>query len=161
MKGIIEKARLPNKENRMVIKCCNIVCVLILIFLSGCTSLGHESRTQPQIELNFTNKPSKVSLEGSGELMIAVELMLVSNGINVVPSPIQIDPKTNEKKIATRYSINATSTDLDVCIPEGSRQMNFTITVNDLQENQRLFFMNGNYGCKNTIVNRFKKWFFQ
>lgn len=137
-----------------------VIGAIAIIFTSGCTSLGHESRTTPQIDLKFPEKPTKVSLEGSGELLVAVELMLVSHGINVVPSLVQIDPKTNEKKIATRYTINATSTDLDVCIPEGSRQMNFTIAVNDIQENRRLFFMNGNYGCKNTIVNRFKEWFF-
>lgn len=138
-----------------------VIGTAVTICASGCTSLGHESRTKPQVELKLENKPTKVSLEGSGELMIAVELMLVSNGINVVPSPIQIDPNTNEKKIVTRYTITATSTDLDVCIPEGSRQMNFTIAVNDIQENRRLFFMNGNYGCKNTIVGRFGEWFFQ
>lgn len=135
--------------------------VLIFFVISGCTSLGHESRTKPQIALDFADKPNKVSLEGSGELMVAMELMLISRGINVVPSPIQIDGNTNEKEIASRYAITATSTDFDVCLPEGSRQMNFTVAVNDLQENQRLFFMNGNYGCKNTILNRFEEWFFQ
>jgi hypothetical protein len=136
-------------------------CISLLILLSGCTSLGHESRTNPQIELDFKDKPNTVSLEGSGELMVAVELMLVSRGINVVPSAIQMDPDTNERKIVTRYAINATSNDFDVCLPEGSRQMNFTISVNDLRDNQRLFFMNGNYGCKNTVVKRFSRWFFQ
>lgn len=138
-----------------------VIGVLSTVGVSGCTSLGHESRTQPQVALAFKGKPNKVSLEGSGELMIAVELMLVSKGINVVPSPIQIDPSTKEKKIVTRYTVTATSMDLDVCVPEGSRQMNFTIAVNDIEENRRLFFMNGNYGCKNTIVKRFGDWFFQ
>jgi hypothetical protein len=134
---------------------------LMFSLLVGCTSLGHESRTKPQIALDFPSKPNKVSVEGSGELMVATELMLVSRGINVVPSPVQIDSDTGERNIATRYAITATSTDFDVCIPEGSRQMNFTIVVNDLQENRRLFFMNGNYGCKDTIVSRFENWFFK
>ena len=138
-----------------------LIFALILSLLAGCTSLGHESRTKPQIALDFPNKPNKVSLEGSGELMVATELMLVSRGINVVPSPVQIDSDTGKKNIATRYAITATSTDFDVCVPEGSRQMNFTILVNDLQENQRLFFMNGNYGCKDTIVSRLEEWFFK
>jgi hypothetical protein len=145
----------------MAFKSFNVVWMLVFVFISGCTSLGHESRTSPQIALDLENKPSKVSLEGSGELMVAMELMLVSHGINVVPSSMQIDRDTKEKKIAVRYAINATSTDLDVCIPEGSRQMNFTISANDLQDNRRLFFMNGNYGCKNTIVRRFEQWFFR
>ena len=140
--------------------------LLLLLFcglavLSGCTSLGHEARAEPQLERQLSERPEVVSLEGSGELVIALELMLVSRGINVLPSAEQIVPETSSVKRVTRYTISATSVDFDVCIPEGSRQMNFYIAVTDLVENERLFVMNGNYGCKNTVVGRFERWFFE
>jgi len=132
-----------------------------LAILSGCTSLGHEARAEPQLERTLSERPQVVALEGSGELVIALELMLVSRGIDVLPSAEQIMPGTSSMKRVTRYAISATSVDLDVCIPEGSRQMNFYIAVTDLVENKRLFVMNGNYGCKNTVVGRFERWFFE
>lgn len=138
--------------------------VCLQLFVSGCTSLGHEGRTHPQIERQFSERPNEVVVTGSGELAIAVELMLVSHGIKVHASPIQLvhDPssKTYESKTTTRYIVNVTSTDLDSCIPEGSRQMNFYISVVDLFDNNRIFGMSGDYGCKNTIVKRFERWFF-
>ena len=85
-----------------------------LAVLSGCTSLGHEARAQPQLERQLPERPEVVSLEGSGELVIALELMLVSRGINVVPSAEQIVPETSSMKRVTRYAISATSVDLDV-----------------------------------------------
>jgi len=136
-----------------------LLCVLTL--LAGCTSLGHEARAQPQLERQLSERPEVVSLEGSGELVIALELMLVSRGITVLPSPKQVVPETSSMKTVTRYAVSATSVDFDVCIPEGSRQMNFYIAVTDLVENERIFVMNGNYGCKNTIIDRFERWFFK
>lgn len=135
----------------------------LIATFSGCTSLGHEERTQPQIERRLTELPKEVAVVGSGELAIAVELMLVSRGINVLPSPIQAVQVTNSAttKTVTRYVVNVASTDLDMCVPEGSRQMHFSISVVDVVENQRVFAMNGDYGCKNTIVKRFEGWFFR
>lgn len=135
----------------------------VIATFSGCTSLGHEVRTQPQIERQLTERPDEVAVVGSGELAIAVELMLVSHGVNVLPS-IQAVPVTSSNSVpakkVTRYLINAVSTDQDMCVPEGSRQMHFSISVVDVVENQRVFAMNGDYGCKNTIVKRFEGWFF-
>lgn len=48
-----------------------------------------------------------------------------------------------------------------MCVPEGSRQMHFHISVVDLVNNQRVLAMSGDYGCKDTIVKRFEQWFFQ
>lgn len=133
-------------------------------FVIGCTSLGHEGRAQPQIERQLSERPNEVAVTGSGELAIAVELMLVSHGINVHASPIQLiqdeSSKKYDTKTITRYIVNVASTDLDVCIPEGSRQMHFNISVVDLVNNQRIFGMSGDYGCKDTILKRFERWFF-
>ena len=133
---------------------------LTLLILSGCTSLGHEARTEPQIEKRLTQKPNRVYFTGSGELAIAIELLLTSNGIDVVYSTPQSGPTNSEADIknAVRYAINATSVDHDMCIPEGSRQMHFYISVVDIQDNKRVFAMSGDYGCKDTITNRFEKW---
>lgn len=135
-----------------------------LTLFAGCTSTGHEARTQPQIERKLAERPEEVAVAGSGELAIAIELLLVSRGIRVRASPIQAVPDKSSNsltpKTVTRYVVNATSVDLDVCVPEGSRQMHFHISVVDLVENQRVFAMSGDYGCKNTIVRRFEHWFF-
>lgn len=135
-----------------------------LLFFSGCTSVGHEARTEPQIERPLAEQPAIIAVNGSGELAIAIELLLVSRGIDVLASPIQVvsEESTNSyaTKTVTRYVVNATSVDHDVCVPEGSRQMNFHISVVDLIENQRVFAMSGDYGCKDTIVRRFESWFF-
>ena len=136
----------------------------LLLINAGCTSLGHEGRAQPQFERNLKEVPKSVAVVGAGELAIAVELMLVSQGVRVYPSPIQSvrDKASNSfvTKTVTRYVVNVSSTDLDVCLPEGSRQMHFSLSVADIVENQRVFAMSGDYGCKDTIINRFKHWYF-
>lgn len=143
---------------------CAIFFISTLLMFSGCTSVGHEARTKPQIEYPLSERPNVVAVVGSGELSIAVELMLVSNGIDVLASPTQLSKDSSGSqttKTVTRYVVNATSVDLEMCLPEGSRQMNFHISVIDLLENKRIFGMSGDFGCKDTVVRRFKQWFFQ
>jgi len=138
--------------------------LLLLALLTGCTSLGHEGRAQPQFERSIKEVPRSVAVVGSGELAIAVELMLVSEGVRVYPSPIQAvkEESSNSftQKTVVRYVVHVSSTDFDVCLPEGSRQMHFSLSVVDIVENQRVFSMNGDYGCKDTITKRFQRWFF-
>lgn len=142
----------------------SVFLVSTLLF-TGCTSLGHEGRMQPQIDRKLPTRPDVVSVSGTGELATAIELMLVSKGISVKASPIQAISQTQQNnrpfETVVRYAVNATSVDHDFCMPEGSRQMHFNISVVDLVENQRVFAMNGDYGCKDTIVNRFERWFFR
>ncbi|WP_427999960.1 hypothetical protein [Acidovorax sp.] len=137
----------------------------VSLILTACTSVGHLERTQPQIERKLANRPNVVAVVGSGELAVAVELLLVSKGISVRASPVQVtlDSNQNVKSSETvaRYVANVTSVDHDMCVPEGSRQMHFHISVVDLVSNERVFAMSGDYGCKNTIVQRFDRWFFQ
>jgi hypothetical protein len=139
-----------------------IAIALASFFTGGCTSIGHEERTEPQIEVSLAATPSIVAISGSGELSIAIELLLASRGVEVLLSPLQIDQKsTVPKGKPVRYAITATSVDLDMCIPEGSRQMHFHISVVDLMENKRVYAMSGDYGCKDTIVRTFEKWLFK
>lgn len=138
---------------------------LASLYMGGCTSLGHEGRTKPQIEVPLAASPSMVAVTGSGELSIAIELLLASRGVEVLLSPLQIDPKSSAQKDKlskpVRYAINATSVDQDMCVPEGSRQMHFHISVIDLMENKRVYAMSGDYGCKDTVVKEFEKWLFR
>lgn len=138
---------------------------LLAATLVGCTSLGHEERAQPQIERKLGARPDSVAVVGSGELSIAIELLLVSRGVAVHASPTQVvlgdDKRIQSSKTVARYVANVTSVDQDMCVPEGSRQMHFHISVVDLVNNQRVFGMSGDYGCKDTIVRRFEQWLFQ
>lgn len=140
--------------------------ILLLVFvLQGCTSLGHEGRTEPQIERKLPTRPDVIAVNGSGELSTAIELLLVSRGVSVRASPVQVvfdeNQKVKSSEAVSRYVANVTSVDHDMCIPEGSRQMHFHISVVDLVNNERIFAMSGDYGCKDTIVRRFENWFFQ
>lgn len=139
--------------------------LVISLILTGCTSVGHATRTQPQIERKLASRPDVVAVVGSGELAVAVELLLVSKGISVRASPVQVtldsDKNVKSSETVARYVANVTSVDHDMCVPEGSRQMHFHISVVDLASNERVFAMSGDYGCKNTIVQRFERWFFQ
>jgi len=54
---------------------------LLLLLNTGCTSLGHEGRAQPQFEQSLKKTPRSVAVVGSGELAIAVELILISEGV--------------------------------------------------------------------------------
>jgi len=137
----------------------------IVATLVGCTSLGHEERAQPQIERKLAARPDVIAVVGSGELSIAIELFLVSQGISVRASPVQVTldaaNKPRSSETVVRYVANVTSVDHDMCVPEGSRQMHFHISVVDLVNNERVFGMSGDYGCKDTIVRRFAHWFLQ
>jgi hypothetical protein len=133
--------------------------------LVGCTSLGHEGRAQPQIERKLAARPDVVVIVGSGELSTAIELLLISRGVSVRASPVQVTlderQRVRSSETVARYVANVTSVDHDMCVPEGSRQMHFHISVVDLVNNNRVFAMSGDYGCKDTIVQRFERWFFQ
>lgn len=159
--SIRQQERLTSPLSRLSI----IFLFFFLILFTGCTSLGHEGRVQPQIERPLAVRPDVVTVSGSGELVIAIELLLVSRGINVRASPIQVlsdeSSETLTIEAASRYVVNVNSVDHEMCIPEGSRQMHFYVSVVDLVENQRVFAMSGDYGCKDTIVKRFERWFFQ
>ena len=143
---------------------CGLLFFVSPLLLTGCTSLGHEARVQPQIERPLGKRPDVVAIVGTGELAVAFELLMVSRGIKVLASPTQIvsnaAPNARSSEPVTRYVVNVTSVDQDMCIPEGSRQMHFYISVVDLVENKRVIAMNGDYGCKDTIVRRFETWFF-
>lgn len=138
---------------------------LLVATLIGCTSLGHEGRTQPQIERKLAARPDVVAVVGSGELSTAIELLLVSRGVSVRASPVQVTlderQRIQSSETVARYVANVTSVDHDMCVPEGSRQMHFHVSVVDLVNNERVFAMSGDYGCKDTIVRRFERWFFQ
>ncbi len=155
---------MQGKINSQRLASLRVVLILLILNLFGCTSLGYEGRIQPQIEHPFSNRPTVVAVSGSGELAIAIELLLASNGIDVRASSIQAVPRESDSartvETVARYQINVTSVDQDICIPEGSRQMHFSIYVVDLFENKRVFAMTGDYGCKNAIVQRFERWFF-
>ena len=139
--------------------------LLFAVTLSGCTSLGHEGRAQPQVERRLDARPDVIALTGSGELSTAIELLLVSRGVAVRASPVQITSDDGRQArmptTVVRYVANVTSVDHDMCVPEGSRQMHFHISLVDLETNSRVFAMSGDYGCKDTIVDRFDRWFFQ
>lgn len=152
------------KIGKRLLGCTSHVSLVLLMGLAGCTSLGHEGRAQPQIERSLATQPNAVAVVGSGELSIALELMLVSKGLRVHASPLRFDADDGDNRGAaalnSRYVINVNSDDLDMCVPEGSRQMHFDISVVDLVSDERLFVMSGDYGCKDTLVRRFERWFF-
>ena len=163
MKSNGRQAWLSNTR-RLFLGLASLVGFVFMIALAGCTSLGHESRAQPQIERALPTKPSAVAVVGSGELSTALELMFVSRGLRVHPSPIRVQAVDGNNPgtpvLNSRYVINVNSVDLDMCVPEGSRQMHFNISVVDLVADERLFVMSGDYGCKDTLVQRFEHWFF-
>ena len=142
----------------------SLIAFVSIIALAGCTSLGHESRAQPQIERPLPTEPNAVAVVGSGELSTALELVLVSRGVRVHASPIRVQAVDGDNPgapvLTSRYVINVNSVDLDMCVPEGSRQMHFNISVVDLVADERLFVMSGDFGCKDTLVRRFERWFF-
>lgn len=130
------------------------------IFFSGCTSLGHDARSEPQLQRKLDERPVVVAVTGSGELVLAIEKLLVSRGIKVRLSTAS-SVKGERNLPDVRYSITATSVDHDMCVPEGSRQMHFYVSVIDIFKDERVFSMSGDYGCKDTLVKRFEMWFFE
>jgi hypothetical protein len=134
------------------------------LFIYGCTSLGHEKREIPKIA-----RPTGEIVEfgfdsDDNELSVAVENFLDKRNIQVkLLSTPQVRQQRGDKEytydeVQTRYVLRVRSVDLDKCVPEGSRQMHFNISVTDFQKRQRVLVMNGRFGCRDTIVNEFDKW---
>jgi hypothetical protein len=131
----------------------------------SCTSMGHAGREVPLIAKPIGHI-SEISLAGDdNELAIAIETALDASGVEVhtvfaqevTEKTIERETKYNELK--TRYVVQVASRDLDKCMPEGSRQMDFNIVVTDYQEHKRVLVMHGEHGCKASIVRQFMKWF--
>jgi hypothetical protein len=132
--------------------------------LAACTSLGHEGRAKPKIAKEFEGA-KEISFDADeGELSVALESYLSDIGIKprIISAPqVRIqkgDKEYTYDEVQTRYVVRVRSTDLDICIPEGSRQMHFNISVTDFKERSRVFLMSGNFGCKNTIIRNFGNW---
>lgn len=138
------------------------VCLSFLAI--DCTSLGHSSREAPLIARHIGHI-SEITLDGDDhELAIAIEKALEDSGIDVKTmfAP-EIREKSSDREVtyqqlSTRYVIRVQSEDYDSCLPEGSRQMDFSIVVTDYQEHRRVLVMRAQHGCKNSIVERFMKW---
>jgi hypothetical protein len=132
--------------------------------LTGCTSIGHGGREKPLIARQI-DPISEITLDGDdNELAIAIEKALDDSGIKVrtVFAP-RVTEKSDDREVTysqlgTRYVIRVQSDDYDICLPEGSRQMDFSIVVTDYEEHRRVLVMRAKHGCKNSIVNRFMKW---
>lgn len=147
----------------------NILLLLALLghfafFYCGCTSVGHEQRAIPSIA-----KPIGAVAEfgfdaDDNQLSVAIEKLLESRGIRVkLLSTPQVSQQRGDKEytyneVQTRYVLRVRSVDLDKCVPEGSRQMHFNISVTDFGTRKRVYLMKGTFGCQNTIVHRFAGW---
>lgn len=127
----------------------------LVILTSACSSTGHEARTQPVLVSPFLGGQKQVVLTSErGELQVGIKEYLESKGIKVIST---LDPKAISP--TSRYAISVNSADLDICLPEGSRQMHFDIGVTDLVEKKKVYILDGDFGCKNTIVRKFGEWF--
>ena len=132
--------------------------------ISGCSSMGHEKRAVPKIARPIGEVSEFGFDPDNNELAVAIEKLLDSRGIKVklVSSP-KVRQQRGEKEytydeVQTRYVLKVRSLDLDTCLPEGSRQMHFDISVVDFQKRQRVLIMSGKFGCRDTIVREFDKW---
>jgi hypothetical protein len=134
------------------------------VFLVGCTSLGHQSRAVPKIA-KPTERFAEIGLDGDdNELSVALEKLLDARGVKVrILSTPQVRLQRGDKEytfdeVQTRYVLRVRSEDLDKCLPEGSRQMNFNVSVVDFKERTRVFLMNGEHGCRDTLLKSFEQW---
>lgn len=146
-------------------------CLLLLapiaysaVFVWGCTSHGHAQRETPSIarpvgaisEFGFDSDDNQLS--------VAIENLIESRGIRLkLLSTPQVreqrgDREYTFKEVQTRFVLRVRSVDLDRCVPEGSRQMHFNISVTDFSERKRVFLMKGEFGCQNSVVQRFANW---
>jgi hypothetical protein len=141
-----------------------IAVVLMTFVITGCTSLGNEKRSTPKVA-KPANSMVEIGIDGDdNELSIAIENLLDNHGVKVkilaTPQVRQIrgDKEYTYDEVQTRYVLRVRSKDLDTCLPEGSRQMHFNVSVTDFQERRRIFLMNGEFGCKDTLVRTFENW---
>lgn len=145
---------------------CGIILTLTY-FLAGCTSIDHESRAVPKIE-KHTAKITEIGFDGDdNDLSVAIEKFLDARGVKVrILSTPQVRLQRGDKEytydeVQTRYVLRVRSKDLDTCMPEGSRQMDFNVSIVDFQERKRIFLMSGEFGCKDTLVRNFERWLLQ
>lgn len=138
---------------------------LVALAFVGCTSVGHEVREIPKLA-KPTERITEIGFDpDDNALAAAIEQYLTTRGVKVT---LLDTPRVRERRadkeyaygeVQTRYVLSVSSDDLDRCVPEGSRQMNFSITVVDYQSRQRLFIMNGHHGCLDSILKQFDRWF--
>lgn len=121
-------------------------CILLLL-LANCTSLGHETRTMPKISKTIESVKEFGLDTDKNELSVGIKDLLSSRGYKIITSGLK-----------ARYSIRVRSSDLDTCVPEGSRQMHFNLTVVESTTGERVLEIVGKYGCKDTIIQRFDEW---
>ena len=131
---------------------------------AGCTSMGHEKRAIPRI-----SRPIGVVTEfgldsDDHDLGVTLEKLLDTHGIKAsLLSTPQVRAQRGDKEytydeVQTRYVLRVRSMDLDTCVPEGSRQMHFNLSVTDFDTRRRLLLMDGEFGCRDTILREFEKW---
>lgn len=139
-------------------------CTIVLGLLCGCTSLGHESRAIPKIAKPTANIVEFGFDSDDNTLSVALERLLDRHGILVsLLSTPQVRQQYGDKEytydeVQTRYVLRVRSTDLDLCLPEGSRQMHFEISVTDFETRQRVLLMKDKFGCCDAIVTAFEEW---
>lgn len=131
-----------------------LVFVVLVIFLGGCASLGHEDRSKAQLVSPVLEMPKRVAVVGSGDLSIALEKMLVARNIEVSAFPVNPN-----RESGTRYVIAVSSVSRGPCVPEGSILMHFSLSVTDIQTNKRVYVAQGEDGCRDTILRQFSNWF--
>lgn len=142
--------------------------ILALCLLSGCTSLGHEARSIPKVSkpierveefsLDLGSGVSETIEQGkevsfnsdSRELGNGIKELLISRGYKV---------KNFQDGMSNKYVVSVRAVDLDTCLPEGSLQLQtFNVTVINSFTKEIVLQIDGNYGCKNTIIKRFDEW---
>lgn len=144
-----------------------LIALVLALALAGCTSLGHQTRAVPKIA-KPTGPITEFGFDGDdNELSVAIEKLLDERGVRArILSTPQVRVQRGDREytydeVQTRYVLRVRSQDLDKCVPEGSRQMHFSVSVVDFQERSRVFLLNGEYGCKDTLVGSFGRWLSQ
>ena len=152
------------ETSRPLVSRSHVAALAFVITTIACTSLGHQARAVPKIA-----KPApplqEVALDGDDNaLAIGIEQLLERRGMKVrIPSRPEVREQRGDKEytyleVQTRYLIRVRSDDLDTCVPEGTRQMHFTISVVDFEERSRIFLMTGDFGCQGTLLKQFEQW---
>lgn len=141
--------------------------LVIAATLIACTSRGHQTRAVPKIAKPI-GSITEFGFDGDdNELSVAIEKLLDDLGVRAkILSTPQVRVQRGDREytydeVQTRYVLRVRSEDLDKCLPEGSRQMHFNVSVVDFQERARVFLMNGEYSCKDTLVRSFGQWLSQ
>lgn len=135
----------------------------LVALASGCTSLGHAGRAVPRVAKPNAIPPLMGFDSDDNALGLAVESMLVAHRVQLTRMRLEMPGRfsrhmQDDLKGYPRFYLLVRSTDLDICLPEGSRQLHFHVEVMDLQANERLFLMRGEYGCKDTLVANLQDW---